>query len=78
VGIILPKERYGDIPDTEKIKLDMVETTEFRDKNEGEIQKPSNDDAEIQGIRRNLDEGRKERKRVALGLCQWKDGLLWY
>jgi len=56
----------------------MVETTEFRDKNEEEIQKASNDDAEIQNIKRNLDEGRKEMKGIALRLCQWKDGLLWY
>jgi len=56
----------------------MLETTEFRDKDEGETQKASNDDAEIQDIKRNLDEGRKERKGVALGLCQWKDCLLWY
>jgi len=25
---------------------------------------------------RNLDEGRKEMKRIALGLCQWKNDLL--
>jgi len=78
VGILLPKERYWDIPDTEEIKLDILETTRFRDKNEEEIQKASNDDAEIQDIKRNLDEGRKEMKGVALGLCQWKDDLLWY
>jgi len=78
VGILLPKERYWNIPDTEVIKLNMLETTEFRDRNEGEIQKASNDDAEIQDVKRNLDEGRKEMKGVALGLCQWKDGLLWY
>jgi len=78
VGILLPKERYWDIQDTEEIKLDILETTEFRDKNEEEIQKASNDDAEIQDVKRNLDEGRKEMKGVALGLCQWKDGLLWY
>jgi len=56
----------------------MWETTEFRAKNEGEIQKASNDDVEIQDIKRNLDEGRKEMKGIALGLCQWKDGILWY
>jgi len=50
--------------------LDMLKTTEFRDKNEGEIQKASNNDAEIQDIKRNLDEGRKEMKGVALGLYQ--------
>jgi len=55
-----------------------METTEFRDKDEGEIQKASNVDDEIQDIKRNLDEGRKEIKGIPLGLCQWKDGLLWY
>ena len=76
VGILLPKERDWDIPDSEEIKLDMLETTKFGDKNEGEIQKGINDDAEIQHVKRNVDEGRKERKGVALGLCQWRDGLL--
>jgi len=78
VGILLPKERYWDIPETEEIKLDMLETTKFKDKDEGEIQKASNVDKEIQDVNRNLDEGRKEMKGIALGLCQWKDGLLWY
>jgi len=78
VGIILQKERYWDILDTKEIKMDMLETTKFADKDEGEIQKASNDDAEIQDVKRNLDEGRKEMKGVAMGLCQWKDGLLWY
>jgi len=78
VGILLPKERYWDIPETEEIKLDVLETTESQDKSEQEIQKASNVDDEIQDIKRNLDEGRKEMKGIALGLCQWKDGLLWY
>jgi len=60
------------------IKHYVMETTEFQDKEEGEIQKTSRIDNEIQAIKRNLDEGRKEMKGVALGLCQWKDGLLWY
>jgi len=51
VGILLPKERYWDIPETEEIKLDVLETTEFQDKDEGEIQKASNVDNEIQDIK---------------------------
>jgi len=78
VGILLPKERYWEISETEEIKPDVFETTEFQDKNEGEIQKASNVDKEIQDIKKNLDEGRKEIKGIALGLCQWKDDLLWY
>jgi len=70
VGILLPKEPYWDIPETEEIKLDVLETTEFQDKDEGEIQKASNVDSEIQDIKRNLDEGRQEIKGIALGLCQ--------
>jgi len=31
VGILLPKERYWDIPEKEEIKLDVLETTEFQD-----------------------------------------------
>jgi len=77
VRILLPKERYWDIPEAEEIKLGVLETTEFQDKDEGEIQKVSKVDNEIQAIKRNLDEGRKEMKGIALGLCQWKDGLLW-
>jgi len=78
VGILLPKERYWDIPDTEKIKLDLLEITEFQDKYEGEIQKASKVDNEIQDIKTNLDERRKEMKGIALGPCQCTDDLLWY
>jgi len=78
VWILLPKERYWDIPETDGIKLDVLEITEFQDKDEGEIQKASNVDNEMQAIKKNLDEGRKQMKGIALGLCQWKDGLLWY
>ena len=56
----------------------MLETTEFQDKDEGEIQKVSNVDDEIQDIKKNLDKGRKEMKGIALGLCQWEDRFLWY
>ena len=37
VGILLPTEPYVDIPDTAEIKLDILETTKFQDKNGGEI-----------------------------------------
>jgi len=78
VGILLPKERCWNILETEDIKLEVLETTEFQDKDEGEIQKASNDDDEIQNIKKNLHEGKKEMKGIALGPCQWKNGLLWY
>jgi len=47
VGILRPKERYWDIPESAEIKLDILGTTEFPDKDEGEIQKASKDDNEI-------------------------------
>ena len=78
MGILLPKERYWDISETEEIKIDLLETMKFDPKDEGEIQKASNGDKEIQDIKRNLDEGRREMKGIALGLYQWKNGLLWY
>jgi len=77
VGILMPKKRYWDIPETEEIKLDILETTEFRDKDEREIQKASKDDNEIQDIKKNCDEGRKKMKGIGLGLCQGENGLLW-
>jgi len=40
-------------------QLDVWETREFQDKNEGQIQKATEVDDEIQGIKRNLDAGKK-------------------
>jgi len=71
-------ERYWHIPETEEIKLDILATTKFRDKDEGEIQKASNIDDEIQDIKTNVHKGRKEMKEIPLGQSQWQDGLLWY
>jgi len=78
VGILLPKERYWDIPETEEIKVDVLEPPEFQDKGEGQIQKASNVDNEMQDIKRKVDEGRIEMKGIALGLSQWKASLFWY
>jgi len=77
-GILVPKEPYWDIQETEEITLDVLETTEFQDKDEGELQKASNVDNENQDIKKNLDKGKKEMKETTLGLCRWKEGLLWY
>jgi len=58
--------------------VDVLEAIEFQESNDGGgIQKASDNDEQIQDIRRNLDEGRKEMQGIALGLCQWKDDLLW-
>jgi len=77
-GNLLPKERYWDIPDTEEIKLDIMETTKFQEKDEGVIHKAREVDDRIQESKRNLDERKQEMEEIALGLCQWKDDLLWY
>jgi len=69
-GILRPKERYWDIPETEELKLNVLETTEFQDNDAGGIQKGSTIDNEIQNIKRNLDQGREEMKGIARGLCQ--------
>jgi len=66
-GILLSEERYWDMPDTEEIKLDILETTQFPHKDEGEIQKANKTDNEIQAIKRQLDKGEKEMKGIALG-----------
>jgi len=42
----------------------------FREKDEGEIQKASKDDKEIQDIKRNLDEGKKEMKKSTSAKCK--------
>jgi len=68
VGILLPKERYWDIPEREESRLHILETTGFRDKDEGEMQEASKNNNEIQDIKRNRDEGKKEMKGIALGL----------
>jgi len=78
VGILLPKERYWDIPESEEINVDILETTKFDDKDEGEIQKTSKVDDKIQDIKRNLGKERKEMKGIVLGLCHLRNGLLWY
>ena len=77
VGILLPKECW-DFPEDEDIKIAALELVEFQDKDEGKIQEASNEDTEIQAIKKNLDAKETEMKGVALGLCQWKDDLLWY
>jgi len=77
MGILLPKERYSDIPDTKEITVDVLETIKLKDQSKGEIQKASWDNNEMNDMTRNLSEEKTERKGIALGLCQWKDEV-WY
>ena len=77
-GILLPKEKYWDIPENEEIKLEEMELAEFQDTDKEKIQQAYNRDDEIQAIKKNLEKGVQEMKGVALGLCEWKDEHLWY
>ena len=49
-GILLPKEKYWDIPENEDIKLEEMELAEFQDKDEGRIRQAYDKDNEIQAI----------------------------
>ena len=77
-GILLPKEKYWDIPEDGEIKIEEMELAEFQDKVERRIQKAYNKDNEIQKIKDNLKKVIKEMKGLALRLCKWEDKHLWY
>ena len=77
-GILLPKETYWDILEEQEVKIEEMELAEFQDKDEGRIHQAYNKDDEIQAIKKNLEKGVKQMKEVALELCEWKDGHLWY
>jgi len=51
---------------------------EFQSNEKELLQKAAEQDSEQQTIKKALEEARLEMKGVALGLCQWKDDLLWY
>jgi len=65
---LLPKEQY----------FEEIRTIEFQSDEKELLQKAAKQDAEQQIIKKALEEGKQEMKGVALGLCQWKDDLLWY
>ena len=50
----------------------------MHNKNEDQIRRAYQKDTELQKIQNALERGEKERKGIALALCQWKDGHLWY
>jgi len=70
--ILLPKEKYFDTT------IQGMETTTFETNNDKEISNELAKDKEIQAIREALNQGSKEMKGVALGLCRWKGGYLWH
>ena len=69
-GVLLPKEKYWEIPEDEEIKIEEMKLAEFQAKDEGKIQQAYSKDEEIQKIKDNLKKGIKEMKGVALGLCE--------
>jgi len=70
-GILLPKEKYFDAD------IQEMETIRFEETNNKKLQDESARNEEIQEIRKALDEGSKEMKGMALGLCEWNDGYVW-
>ena len=66
--ILLPKEQY----------FEAMEMVEFQDKDKEGIKKASHQDEKIQNIREALETREKEMKGVALRLCVWKEGCLYY
>ena len=70
--ILLPEHYF------EKIKIKAIELTKFHDENGDMIREAYGKDQQISDIKNALNKGIKEMKGVALGLCEWKDGHLWY
>jgi len=70
--ILLPKEKYFES------RIHEMETRRFEETSDEELRNESARDEEIQTIRKALDKGDKELKKVALGLYQWKDEYLLY
>jgi len=70
--ILLPREKYFDT------SIQEMEAMRFENTNDEELRNEMARNDEIQMIRKALEQGDKEMKKVALGLCQWKDGYLWH
>ena len=71
---LLPKEKYW----RTDIQLRATETRQIQGKNAGKLEKASRENTQFQEIRKPLQKNQKELQGVALGLCQWRDNLLWY
>ena len=70
--ILLPQYYFEDT------KIESIELFSLHSKNEDQIRKAYQKDTELQKIQNALGKGEKEMKEIALELCQWKDGHLWY
>ena len=71
---LLPREKYW----RTAIQLRTTETRQIQGKNAEELEKASRENTQFQEIRKALQANQKELRVVALGLCQWRDILLWY
>ena len=71
---LLPREKYW----RTAIQLRTTETHQVKGKNAEGLEKASREDTQFQEIQKALQTNQKELQGVALGLCQWKDNLLWY
>ena len=70
--ILLPRHYFEDT------KIEYIELFSMYNKNEDQIRRAYQKNTELQKIQNALGRGEKEMKGIALGLCQWKDGHLWY
>ena len=57
-------------------QIEEIEIMEIEE--ESNIQQESSRDITIQNMQQELEKGTKKMKGITLGLCQWKDGYLWY
>ena len=69
-----PREKYW----RAAIQLRTTETYQIEENDTKELEKAGEEDSQFQEIKKALQTGEKELKGVALGLCQWKENLLWY
>lgn len=56
----------------------MTETHQIKEESTKGLEKASQENIQFQEIRIALQENQMELQGVALGLCQWRDNLLWY
>ena len=71
---LLPRGKYW----RTAIQLRTTETHQIKEKNSEELENASGEDTQFQEIRKALQMNQKGLQGVALGLCQWRDNLLWY
>jgi len=78
VGILLPMERYWDIPETQEERTTYWKQQNFETRTKAKYRKPVRGTTKSRIFKKNLDKGKKNIKGIVPGLCQWRDDLLWY